>query len=65
MQVDPIKPTLKAPGIQRLKLKYYEPLSSFGLKFNLRRCILALLQEELLEELLAGQSILVAPKLAY
>ena len=36
MQVDPIKPTLKAPEIQRLKLKYDEPLSSFAFKFNLR-----------------------------
>jgi len=37
VQVDPIKPTLKAPGTERLKLKYEELLSKFGFKFNLRR----------------------------
>ena len=37
MQVDPIKPTLKAPGTERLRLKYGEPLSNFAFKFNLRR----------------------------
>ena len=37
MQVDPIKPTLKAPGTQRLKLKYDKLLSSFAFNFNLRR----------------------------
>ena len=37
VQVDPINPTLKAPGIKRLKLKYYELLSNFAFKFNLRR----------------------------
>ena len=37
MQVDPIKPTLKAPGIKLLKLKYDEVLSSSALKFNVRR----------------------------
>ena len=36
-QVDPIKPTLKAPGIELLKLKFDEPLSNFAFKFNLRR----------------------------
>ena len=35
--VDPIKPTLKAPGAKRLKLKYDEMLSIFAVKFNLRR----------------------------
>jgi len=35
VQVDPIKPTLKAPGTKRLKLKRDGPLSSFGFKFNL------------------------------
>ena len=39
MQVDPIKPTMKAPGTKRLKLKYDEPLSGFGFNFNLRRYI--------------------------
>jgi len=28
---------LKAPGTNRLKLKYNEPLTSFAFKFNLRR----------------------------
>jgi hypothetical protein len=37
VQVDPIKPTLKAPGTKRLKLDYDEPLSEFAFKFNLRR----------------------------
>jgi len=37
VQVDPIKPTLKAPGTERLELKYEELLSNFGLKINLRR----------------------------
>ena len=39
MQVVPIKPTLKAPGTKRLKLKYDEALSNFAFKFNLRRYI--------------------------
>ena len=37
MQVVPIKPTLKAPGTKRLKLKYDATLSNFAFKFNLRR----------------------------
>ena len=37
VQVDPITPTLKAPGTKRLKLKYHELLSNFAFKFNLRR----------------------------
>ena len=41
VQVDPIKPTLKAPGTKRLKLKRVDPLSSFGFKFNLHRYIKA------------------------
>ena len=40
VQVDPIKPTLKAPGIQLLNLTYDIPLSNFAFKFNLRRYIL-------------------------
>ena len=39
MQVDPIRPTLKAPGIKLLKLNYDTPLSNFGFKFNLRHYI--------------------------
>ena len=37
MQVDLMKPTLKAPRTKRLKLKYDEPISNFAFKFNLRR----------------------------
>ena len=37
MQVDPIKSTLKAPGIKLLKLEHDKPLSNFAFKFNLRR----------------------------
>jgi hypothetical protein len=37
MQVDPIKPTLKAPGTKILNLKYYKLLSGFAYKANLRR----------------------------
>jgi len=37
VQVDPIKPTLTAPGSKRLKLKYDEPLSNIAVKFNVRR----------------------------
>ena len=36
-QVDPIEPTLKAPGTDRLKLKYDVPPFKFAFKFNLRR----------------------------
>ena len=37
VQVDPIKPTLKAPGSERLKLKCDDLLLNFAFKFNLRR----------------------------
>jgi hypothetical protein len=37
VQVDPMKPPLKAPGIKRLKLEHDEPLSSSGFNFNMRR----------------------------
>ena len=36
-----MKPTLKAPGAKRLKLKYDELLSNIALKFNLRRFTMA------------------------
>ena len=52
MQVDPIKPMLKAPATMRLKLKYDEPLSNFAFKFNLRRhsvVIETVTEDELLE----------------
>ena len=37
VQVDPMKPTLKAPGAKRLKLTYDELRSSFAFKLNVRR----------------------------
>jgi len=40
VHVDPIKPTMQAPGIKLLKLKYDKPLSNFAFKFNLRRYIM-------------------------
>jgi len=37
VQIDPIQPTLKAPGSERLKPKHVEVLSSFAFRFNVRR----------------------------
>jgi len=37
VQVDPNKPTLKAPGTKRLKLKCDQPLTNVAFKFKLRR----------------------------
>ena len=37
VQVDPINPTLKAPGTKRFKLKSDELLSNFAFKLELRR----------------------------
>ena len=54
MQIDPIKPKLKPPGIKRLKLKYDELLSRFAFKFNLRRYI----KDDELTWLLAGSLII-------
>jgi hypothetical protein len=39
VQVDPIKPTFKAPGTKRLKLEFDKLLLTFAFKFNLRRYI--------------------------
>ena len=36
VQVDPMKPRLKAPGTMLLKLRYDEPHSNFAFNFNLR-----------------------------
>ena len=36
VQVDPIKPTVKAPGTNLLTLKYDERLSNVAFKFNFR-----------------------------
>jgi len=35
VQIDPIKPTLKAPGTTCCKPKYDEPPSNLAVKFNL------------------------------
>jgi len=37
VQVDPIKPKLKAPGTKLLKLEHDNLLSSFAFELNLRR----------------------------
>jgi len=37
MPVDPMKPTLKSPDFQFLKLGHEKVLSSYAFKFNLRR----------------------------
>jgi len=39
VQVDPIRPTLKAPAIKLLELKYGKPLPKCAFKFNLRHYI--------------------------
>ena len=36
VQVEPMQPMLKAPGIKRLNLNYDGPLSNFSFKFYLR-----------------------------
>ena len=41
MQVDPVKPELKAPGSKRLKPKCDNPPSNFAFNLKLRRYILA------------------------
>ena len=41
MHVDPLKPKLKPPGTELLKLKYDEPPSNFAFKLYLRRYIMA------------------------
>jgi hypothetical protein len=41
VQVDPIKPTLKAPGTTRFKLKCDDQLSDFAFNFHLRRYTMA------------------------
>ena len=50
MQVDPIKPALKAPRTQHLKPIYNEPLSNFAFKFILRRYTKPVLRRHLLEQ---------------
>ena len=60
MQLDPIKPTLKAPGIKLLKLKYDKLLSNFASKFNLRRYIKAGVARYLLQ-MAPGAVLLMTP----
>ena len=43
VELDPIKPTLIAPGTNLLTLKYIEPLSTFAFKFNVRHYMKACL----------------------
>ena len=43
VQAGPMKPTLKAPGTKRLKLKIDAPLSELAFKLNLRRYFWGLL----------------------
>ena len=47
MQLDPIKPTLKAPGTMRLKLERGKLLSSIAFKFKLHRYSMGVLQTKL------------------
>jgi len=44
VQVDPIKATLKPPGIKLLDLRHDKPLSDIAFKFNLRRYTMVDLQ---------------------
>jgi hypothetical protein len=43
-----MKPKLKAPGTERLKLKYEELLSSFAFNFNMRCYSLTLKYDDML-----------------
>ena len=52
MQLEPIKPTLKPPGTERLKLKCYTLHLTFAFKFNLRRYIMAMLDSFLDDNML-------------
>jgi hypothetical protein len=59
VQVDPIKPTLKAPGIKLLKLQCDMLLSIFAFKFKLRRY-----NEEVLRLILAAAAAMPGEALA-
>jgi hypothetical protein len=56
VQLDPIKPALKAPGIKRLKLICNDPLSNFAFKFNLRHYTMALAIQSKMSEVLGRGS---------
>jgi hypothetical protein len=49
VQLDPFKPTLKAPGTKRLKLKHDRLVSSFAFKFKLRRYMKVVLSTNVAE----------------
>ena len=54
MPVDPIKLTLKAPGMKHLKLQYNQLLSSFTFKSNLRRYTKRCLAATFMKQALTG-----------
>jgi hypothetical protein len=47
VQVDSIKPTVKAPGTKCLKLRYYLLLSNVDFNLNLRRYTLAVIEKDI------------------
>ena len=53
MQIDPIKLSVKAPGSERLKLKYEKLVSSCGFKFNLRRYNMGAARGDMMRQLAA------------
>jgi hypothetical protein len=53
VQVDPIKPTWKAPGSKSLILKYDKRVSDFGFSFNLRHYTTACSNQQRLFKLTA------------
>ena len=67
MQVDPVKPTLKAPGPERLRLDFDRLLSNFAFGFNLRRYTVAQLQSADWKQRLEGITAVaeVGPASAY
>jgi len=60
VQVDPIKPTLKAPGAKRLKVKDDEVLFKFAFKIILRRCSWGCVLQTSFEDLLGSSAADVA-----
>jgi hypothetical protein len=57
VQVDRIKPAVKAPGTKRLKLKFDEQHSIFAFNFHLRRYITELMPLGSLHSLLHGRGL--------
>jgi len=55
VQVDTIKPTLKALGTKRLKFEYVELLSNFAFKFNL--CLYTLEYKSVKPRCMVGRGI--------